>query len=602
MMVVPVLALVAMSVTGDSLSEARQAFADGQYESAERLALQAAQPPQLGAALYLVGLARFRAGRPAEALEALDAAGQTQDAPEPAPLSFNRGACLYELGRFDEAEQAFLQAAADETLSRVAWVNAGFAALDAGSPERAAQWAARAKAGAAGRELAQAEELLAQVAHAEGRSESEGDEEYRQGLASFDAGHFEEARAHFLQAMTRDPSSGRARLMAGASAYRAGDRATAREDVASALALQLEPRDREIARDYLDRLSYGLRASGQGLGASVGAGVGFDSNVLQVGVAPRDGGAGTGTTATGSAFLEVGLGLVARLRLSDTVFAELSYGGSQRGYTQDSATDYSLQLHRTGAAVEWDATRRWRLGGSAGGDVFFTGLSAFRGLQASANASVWLALDESEWTSTRLDGSFSRKIGLASEFSYLTGRRLDATLSQDVRLRSLLVTAWYRYGEDRIGTLVQATSGTAQATSQEYVIPLAWAGHAMGASARWEVGEGFEASLTAGVEWRRYQRESFLRVQVADGSEQEWGRRLRRDVRFVLGPAVTVQLRKHLQLSARYDLLVNRSNMDTRLTDSANACVAPDYVCHSYDYTNGNYQKHQPMLELNGTW
>ncbi|MFL5343469.1 MAG: tetratricopeptide repeat protein [Hyalangium sp.] len=596
------LALVVLSATGDSLAEAQQAFAEGRYAGAEQLALQAAQPPRLGAALYLVGLARFRAGRPAEALEALDAAGRAEDAPEPAPWSFNRGACLYELGRFEEAEQAFLQATADESLSRVAWVNAGFAALDAGSPERAAQWAARAKAGAAGRELSLVEELLGQVAHAQGHSEGEGDEEYRQGLQSFDTGRFEEARAHFLQAARKDSLSSRARLMAGASAYRAGDRDQAREELRAALALQLEPRDREIARDYLDRLSYGLRASGQGLGASVGGGVGFDSNVLQVGVAPRDGAVGTGATTTGSTFVEVGLGLVARLRLSDTVFAQLSYGGSQRGYTLESTRDYSLQLHRTQAAVEWEATRRFRLGASAGGDVFFTGLSAFRGLQAAANSSGWLALDESELTSTRLDAAFSRKIGLSNEFSYLTGHRLDATLSQDVRLRSLLVTAWYRYGEDRIGTLVQAASGGVEGMSQEYVIPFAWTGHATGASARWEVSEGWEASLSAGVEWRHYTDESFLRVQAADGSVEEWDRRRRQDVRFLVGPAVTAQLKKHLQLSVRYDLLVNQSNMDTRLRDSANACVAPDYSCHRYDYTNGNYQKHQPMLELSGTW
>ena len=602
MMVAPVLTLVAMLVSTDPLAEAKQAFAEGQYAEAERLALQAAQPPQEGTALYLVGLARFRAGRPAEALEALDAAGRAEDAPERAPWSFNRGACLYELGRFEEAEQAFLEAAADESLSRVAWVNAGFAALDAGSPERAAQWAARAKAGAAERELTLVEDLLSQVSQAQGRSVGEGEEAYRQGLASFDARRFVEAREHFLRAAKLDTSSGRARLMAGAAAYRAGDRSAAREDIAAALALPLEPQDKEIARDYLDRLAYGLRSNGQGLAASVGAGLGYDSNVLQVGVTPRDGTLGTGTGTTGSSFVDVGLGLVSRLRLSDGVFAELSYGGSQRAYTQSSAEDYSLQLHRVGAAVEWDVARRLRLGASSAGEVYFTGISSFRGLQASAGGSVWLALDESEVTSTRLDASFARKIGLDSEFSYLTGRRLDATLSQELRLRNLLVTAWYRYRQDRIGTLVQSASGEGPGPSREYVIPFAWAGHATGASARWELGPGYEASLYAGLEWRRYLSESFLRVQRLDGSEQEWGRRRRKDLRFVAGPALSAQLGKHLQLSVRYDLLSNDSNVDTRLADPANACVAPDYVCHRFDYTNGNYWKHQPLLELSGTW
>lgn len=602
MMLAPVLALLALSATGASLTEAQQAFAEGRYEGAEQLALHAAHPPQEGAALYLVGLSRFRSGRPAEALEALDAAAQAEDAPEKASWSFNRGACLYELGRFEEAEQSFLQAAADETLSRVAWVNAGFAALDAGFPERAAQWAARAKAGAAERELALVEELLSEVAHAQGSPVSEGDEAYRQGLESFDAGRFEEARTHFLEAAKVDASNGRARLMAGASAYRTGDRAVAREDIVAALALRLEPRDKEVARDYLDRLSYGLRSSGQGLGASVGVGLGYDSNVLQVGVTVRDGSLGSRSLDTASSFAEVGLGLVARLRLSDTVFTELSYGGSQRAYTESSSSDYSLQLHRAGAAVEWDAARRLRLGASAFGEVYFTGISAFRGLQASATGSAWAALDENELTSTRLDASFSRKIGLDSEFSYLTGRRLDATLSQDLRLRKWLVTAWYRYREDLIGTLTQSASSGGSTLLQEYVIPYAWAGHATGASARWELGEGVEASLYAALEWRRYLNDSYLRVGLLDGSQQEWGRRRRRDTRLTLGPALSAQLGKHLQLSVRYDFLSSDSNVDTRLADPAGACEAPDYVCHRYDYTNGNYRKHQPMLELSGTW
>ncbi|HEX8825082.1 MAG TPA: hypothetical protein VF794_34510 [Archangium sp.] len=595
------LTLVAMLVSADPLAEAKQAFAEGQYVEAERLALRAAQPPREGTALYLVGLARFRAGKPAEALVALDAAGAAQDAPERAGWSFNRGACLYALERFAEAEQAFLEAAEDASLARIAWVNAGFAALDGGSPERAAQWAERARPGASEREAVLVEELLSLVAGARGRAEDEAAEAYRQGLASFDAGRFEEARAFFLQAAKGDPTSGRALLMAGASAWRLGEREAAREDVTSALALRLEPRDRRTARDYLDRLSFGLRANGRGLQASGSAGVGFDSNVLQVGVAARDV-SGSSSTETASAFAEVGLGLVARFRLSDTLFADLSYGGTQRAYALTDVHDYSLQLHRATAALEWDVARRVRLGVSSWGDLFFTGLSDFRGLQASVSGSAWLALDESDWTSTRLEVSLAHKEGLLSEFSYLTGQRLDATLSQELRLRTLGLTAWYRYREDRIGTLEQAVTGGTTGMSQTYVIPFAWAGHAVGASARLVLSERFDASLNAEVERRGYLGDSYLRVQAADGSEGEWGRRRREDVRFVLGPAVSARLSSQLQLSARYELLVNTSNVDTRLADPSGACVAPDYRCHRYDYTNGNYQKHLVMLELGATW
>jgi tetratricopeptide (TPR) repeat protein len=598
MMAAPALALVAMLAAGGSLSEAQQQFAEGRYEDAEQLALQAAQPPQLGTALYLVGLARFRAGRPAEALEALEAAGQAEDAPERASWSFNRAACLYALGRFDEAEQAFLEAAEDASLSRMAWANAGFAALDGGSPERAAQWAERARQGASERELALVEELLTAIANAQGTPVDEGDEAYRQGLASFDAGRFEEARAHFLRSAKLSPSSGRAQLMAGASAYRAGDRSTAREDVTASLLLPLDAGDQKTARDYLDRLSFGLRSSGRGGGLSLGVGTGYDSNVPQVGVAQRDVFMGT---ETGSPFVEVGLGFVSRHRLSDTLFAEFAYGGSQRVYGLDSSRDYSLQLHRVGASLELEPVQRLRLGASAGGDVFLTGLSDFRGLQASASASVWTALDESEVTSTRLDIAIARKGGLIDEFSYLTGWRLDATLSQEFRLQKVAATAWYRYRRDRIGTLVQAAFSQ-PGVSQEYVIPFSSRSHTLGASARMELGDWGEASLSAGLEWRHYASQSYLRLQLLDGTVEERNRRRRRDVRFVLGPSVSARITKRLLLTLRYDFLSSDSNMDTRLTNEPGTCVAPEYSCHGYDYTNGNYGKHVPMLELSATW
>ncbi len=299
--------------------------------------------------------------------------------------------------------------------------------------------------------------------------------------------------------------------------------------------------------------------------------------------------------------MEAGLALY-RLRLSDAVFAELSYGGTQRAYVLSSAEDYSLQQHRAAASLELSPARGWRLGASSSGDLFFTGLSAFRGLQASVSGAGWLALDESEVTSTRLDVSLAGKSGLVSEFSYLTGYRADTTLSQEVRLRALTATAWYRYRQDRIGTLVQEGASVIPEVSQEYVIPFAWAGHSAGASARWAPGGPLEANLDAGVEWRGYLGDSSLRWTALDGTEREWNRRQREDVRFILSPSVSTRLGKRFQVSARYDLVVNRSNMDTRLTDGTGACAPPDFSCHAYDYTNGNYEKHLLTLELGVLW
>ncbi|RKG96608.1 tetratricopeptide repeat protein [Corallococcus carmarthensis] len=591
------LLLLVTLAAGEPLEDARESFAAGRYTEAEQQALQAAPS---GAALYLVGLARFRTGRPAEALEALDAAGRAPDAPEPDAWNFNRGACLYALGRFAEAEEAFARVRADAPLARVAWINAGFAAFDAGAPERAARWAERAAPGASSEEALQVEELRALLAPAV----NEGDEAWRQGLASFDAGRFDEARAHFLHAATRQPDSGRARLMAGASAWRLGFRTEAREDLTAALALTLSPLDRQTAHQYLDLLSYGLRSNGPGFWASASVGPGFDSNVLQVGVAARDVSGANADVVTASAFAEASVGVTARFRLSDGLIAALSYGGSQRAYSEASVRDYSLQLHRATAAVEWEAARRVRVGLLAGGDIFFTGLEDFRGLQASVNANAWLAWDETEHTSTRLDLGVTGKDGLGEEFAYLTGPRLDATLSQEWRLGLANVTAWYRYRQDRIGTLEQVyTSDDGTLASQTYVIPFGFTGHAVGASGRWQPLPWLTASLDADVEWRRYQEDNSLRVVTTGGATETWNARRRHDTRFVLGPNVSARLSSHLRLTARYELLVNRSNIDMRLTDDdPAACESAEHLCHAYDATNGNYEKHGVMLQLEAVW
>ena len=254
--------------------------------------------------------------------------------------------------------------------------------------------------------------------------------------------------------------------------------------------------------------------------------------------------------------------------------------------------------------MEWEAARQVRVGLLAGGDVFFTGLEDFRGLQASVNANAWLAWDETEHTTTRLDLGGASKDGLGEEFAYLTGPRLDATLSQEWRLGPANVTAWYRYRQDRIGTLEQSfTSEDETLISQTYVIPFGFTGHAVGASGRWQPLPWLTAGLDADVEWRRYMEDNALRVVTANGDTETWDVRRRHDTRFMLIPTVSARLSGHLRLIARYELLVNRSNIDTRLTDEdVAACEGSAHLCHAYDATNGNYEKHGVMLQLEATW
>ncbi len=179
-------ALVAAMGTTGPLDEARAAFDRQEYARAEALALAEAHPPREGAALYLVGLARFRDGRPADALAALELAGRAQDPPPVGPWHFNRAACLYELGRFDEAEEEYLAAAAlDPELAPVSLANAGFAALDRGALDRARAHLAKARPIAAGRTAELVSELDAQLSRPPGeRGLGEGDRPLGAGTSS----------------------------------------------------------------------------------------------------------------------------------------------------------------------------------------------------------------------------------------------------------------------------------------------------------------------------------------------------------------------------------------------------------------------------------
>ena len=91
----------------------------------------AAVPPDQRPALYLAGLSRFRLGRARRGPRRHRRGRDGADAP--AAWHFNRGACLYALGRLPEAETEFLFAAPDPAFATLALVQAGFAALDAGA-------------------------------------------------------------------------------------------------------------------------------------------------------------------------------------------------------------------------------------------------------------------------------------------------------------------------------------------------------------------------------------------------------------------------------------------------------------------------------------
>ena len=551
--------IIAALLAAAALDQAQAAFSQGDWAQAEAAALAVAQPPQAGAALNLAGLARFRAGKPAEALEALEAAGRAEDAPPAAPWHYNKAACLYQLERYAEAEAEYLQAASDASLAPLALVDAGYAALDGGSPERA-----RAL-GAAAADLA---------ADLESQLDQRAAKAYRSGLAAYDEGRYQQAREMFLRASGLDPAFGRSRIMAAASSWWLGRRIEARDELSRALSGHLEEADARAARDYLDALSPGLPARGSGLRGSLRLSAGFDSDPVQSGLSQPEDLPGT-TAGGGSALSSAQADLAWRFRAGEKVFAELAYGFDQVAYVAPSAADRSLQLHSLSLSVEM-AVRDWlRVGTSASGEMDFTGLGHFRGLQSSLRGGLWAAVDEGDLFSTRVDAGVARKYGIGNEFSYLTGTRTDVSAAEQLALGPVALDAGYAFRLDDIGTLAQRPGEVA---------PYGYSSHTFWIGARGGLG-ALSLEAAAGSEWRSY----LAYAPGPPGPEQAGPS----DHRWFASAAVGWRLTRGLAISLRYDLLSSRPEDDREfLCAPGEACGTP----------RASYDKHVVTLGTSISW
>ncbi|MFT3914660.1 MAG: hypothetical protein QM704_11240 [Anaeromyxobacteraceae bacterium] len=586
------LVVAASPATGpDPLAAARAALASGDPASAERLALAAAEARD-AAALYLVGVARFRLGRPAEALDALDRAGPEGDAP--GPWSYNRGACLLDLGRPEEAERAFVAAAeADRALAPVALVNAGFAALDAGALDRATAHAAAARHAAEGPGADLVGELERGVAEA---AAARATAAYAAGLAAFDRGDFVEARGRFVAAAELAPKDGKSRLMAGASALRRGERDAGEADVRRALELGLAAEDARVALAYLQR-----PAAEGAWSALASAEAGWDSNALQTGTGVANDRFATAAGRTSSPFAQAELaigwgGTLKGLRL------DAGYDLVQLAYAAQAAQDYGVQQHAGLLALTFRPPGPLTLGLAAEGQVAFTGLSDFRGLLAAGGLRGWAALAEGRHLATRLELAADRRRGLDG-FGYLGGRRLEAGLSQEVARSRATLRGGYRLRLDDLGDDVAAApaphgpqcdmmDGCTAATISRFghLGQLGWL------SAKVTLTPRLTLDLSAGIERRVYRGDDRFLVTVLGGPTLVAYAQRRKDWRVTAGASLGLQLAGPWSVVARWDHVTNLSTLDGRRTDCTEGFCPPSPL------GDRNYEKDVVGVGISGTY
>lgn len=563
-------------LAGDPLGLAQEAFARRDYPAAAALALAEARPPHEGAALDLTALALFRAGRSEEALARFDAAGRTADPPARARWQYNRGACLYDLGRAAEAEQAFLAAAeradgGDAPLIAAALANAGFAALESGSPERARALLARLRAlpQLAGPVAGLADDLAAAIA----------EQALSAGAPPAPPPGLEPTPLHASQ--PGGPTSGRDGD-AGGSLPGAG--------------------------------------AGQPPVLSLLAAAGYDTNVLQSGLGTAPEGAPIASGQVASPTLELSGAAQGRWSPSPRTGLWLTYALDQVAYLAPAAEDYSLQQHQLQAGVE-HRLGPWRLGLAADGYAAFTGLSDFRGLQGGGGLGGSVVRAWSPSSTTRLDAAWGLRRALSSEFDHLDGDRLDLALGQAQAVGRLILGGSARFRRERLGTLVQATQQPVPCPpgatcSQRYEIPYGYDGLLLAGSAQLELGDlAFEGrppdhlalGLLLGWEGRRYAAPVLLWQTVVDGLGQTTERllhtQLREDDLLFLSATARLRLGDHLWLGARYDLSVNASTV-ARSGARPGGPGGPSGLAdpHALDYDDKNYTRQVLGLELTLAW
>jgi len=135
-----------------------------------------------------------------------------------------------------------------------------------------------------------------------------------------------------------------------------------------------------------------------------------------------------------------------------------------------------------------------------------------------------------------------------------------------------------------------------------YVIPFAWAGPAVGVDVRLRVSDAWALRLEGDVEARRYGATGYLLLTDASGMEHRLGERTRENLRAGGAASVTWRPSAAREVSARYDVLVKRSNVDSRLASPARACAAGTPDCHAWDATDANFVRHVVSLSAHLAW
>jgi Tfp pilus assembly protein PilF len=572
--------------------------------------------------LLRLGLARLEAGDYDQALRGFEGASRASSAQTRRLAALNRGIALLRLSRFDQAEKALVEVAATFTAGRAdALLAAALAAVNGQALERAAGYLDRAGAADAGGALASSIDQVRAVV-AEKIKEAAGRDLERErwqpardryrlvsrlaslrqappaeraqlqatlGYLDFKLQDYDDARARFAAAQALAPDDGDTRYMLARADLETGDVEAAAHGFEAALDTPLDGEKRKSARRRIDALSAGLRSQGPGWSARVDALGGFDTDAVQSGLLVDR----TNGQAGASGFATIAAGITRGFELGPRTFLQAAFDVEQLAYSRPGFERFDLQVHTL--AVAGEARRgRWRLLLPVEGAQVFAGLRSFAALQRSLTVRPGLALDESLHSATALNFEWSDKASPSAALRAFGGRRLELGLEQTLRRRpgdgdALGLRLFLR--REQLGEEIVASADDPACDQRCFRTPLGYREAGLFLFGSWRSQAGVRFAATAGLEWRRYDGQTPLGHLEPGGFVADlWPGRTRADLRFAPSASIEVPLRSDLDLVLRYDLVVNRSNVQR---------TAPG---HATDFDDKNFVKETMGAGLSAHW
>lgn len=538
-----------------------------------------------------LGLYEFRSGLPEAAARSFAEAVRLD--PAAALLRFNLASALFASGRAAEAEQRYLEAAADGKLAPLALVNAALAARATGALDRALAHARRAATLSSEPKVrALVDELRAAKTAAFKHHLAERLAAGKRALRDHDfARAIAELRAGDQEARDAAPAD-RAELdyALGCALYQSGDLPGAESAFARAVAGAPGESDFRFMLDVTRQRRKEERPSRWLIDARLGGG--YDSyvpeSILPTVVAPG--------SETGAFLLSADLDVAVRAAGTPRNGLALEYRFGQVAYFSRALDLYSLEEHDLSVSGAWTPHERVTLELGADGFVLFSGILGYTALEGGASVGPRATVRLGRGVDLKLRYLHTYKHNIDASYQYLTGHRDEAEAVLLWRNQRVRLSFGYLFSSERIGTqylpteslFTQCDPNNPQYSIysficfQQYVIPYSYESSEVSATTAALLGWKIRGTLILRYEHRNYTEQSY--IEAIDFVHKD--RRTRIDDRYTVDVSLRRSVARGFEIGVSYTLVVNRSTIDR--TNPAT----------QLDYDNKNYQKHIAMLEL----